>query len=171
MEDEPMTVDVRRMSAVMRAFCIGGLVSGGFLCLFDWITSIDGVTSILGKGDGGIVATFLPFIFATLALAFNATSAYFFAMFVRQRSQFTEFSSAVTTIVWFFFVTYDGVSSLLGIFNIFSGVHVESWTTAKEAVTALGGLGTFFAFIVSILLALAPFITAMFGELIKEHSQ
>jgi len=166
-----MSNGTRGMSVVMRAFCIAGLIAAGFLCLFDWLTSIDGVTSILGEGDKGIIATFLPLVFATLALAFNATSAYFFAMFVRQDGQFTDFSSTVTIIVWVFFVTYDGVSSLLGIFNIFSGVHVESWATVQEAVTALGGLGTFFAMIVSTLLALSPFITAMFGELIKEHSQ
>lgn len=173
-----MSVDVnseerrRKMSTIMKAFCVLGLIAGGLLCLFDWLTSIDGVTTLLGEGKRpGIVASLLPLTFATLAIAFNASSSYWFALFVKQGCQFSEFSSGVTTVVWVFSVVYDCTSSLLGLTAIYTDVTVKSWAAVNEAIGILGGFGAFFILMIAGLLSLSPFICAMFGEVLKENSE
>src|SRR3989344_2563310 len=156
------------MSNVMRAFCVAGLGSGIALCIFDWLTSVDGVRELLGDGDRGIVATFLPFTIATLALCFNGTSSYFFAMFVRNGADFRDFSASVTTVLWEMFVGYDCVSSAIGLLAIYSGVRINGWDGIREAVGSLGAFGSLFLLVVAALLSLSPFIVSLFGQVLAD---
>ena len=163
------------MSLVMKGFCISGLGAGIVLCCSDWLTSISGFQMILGEGNGGMVAAFLPLAFATLALSFNAMSSFFFAMFVQTRRELAQptgerpdFTTVVTTILWFAFVFFDCISSLGGILSIYTGVMVTSWAGFQEATRTLGGFGALFALLVAALLSLSPFIVALFGEALKK---
>jgi len=161
------------MGGMMKAFCTAGLIAGIGLCIFDWATSIDGFNQLMSGGNAreGMITTFLPMVFGTLALAFNATSSHFFAMFLRNRDTIaTDFAAGVTTALWFGFLFYDGLSSVIGILSTFSGVSINGFASFNEASKALGPMGTIFGLLVSALLALSPFITAMFGELIRDQA-
>src|SRR5438093_1558605 len=110
------TVPAERESGQMGQFtkfvAWGGFTAAVGLCIFDFITSVQGLRLILGTKDDNPIAIFMPIIFALLAICFNGLSPFMFRYYMRHG--FSGFAPTVTSIMWMFFVGYDFVSSFVG---------------------------------------------------------
>lgn len=150
-------------SFITRIIAWIGIVVAATLCVFDFVTSVMGIQSVMGPGDGGIIAFSMPYCFGALAFVFNALSSFIFRMYMRRG--FTKISFVMVFVMWIFFLGYDGLSSFIGILGIYTNTEVNSWASMKQAMDQMGGLSAFLVFVMSALLAFGPFLLTPFGEL------
>lgn len=151
------------MSQGLKFICWAGVIAALGFCVVDVITSVKGIRDVVGVKDDDFIAVCIPIFFAVLALCFNGLSSHFFRLFARE--SFSSFSTAVTLILWIFFLAYDWLSSLIGLLNTFSRVHVTDWATMMQAVNQLGALASFFVIVMAFLASLGPFLLTLFYEL------
>lgn len=151
------------MGNITKLFAYVGLVGAIGLTIFDFKTSIDGIRQIMPQANDDVLVIGMPLLFAMLALCFNATSAYMFRMHVERG--FSSFPSTVTFSAWVFFLSYDAISSLIGILSTYTTQRIYSLSSAVHAFQSLDTLAAFFVLIMAALLALGPFLCTLFSDL------
>jgi len=153
------------MGNITVLFARAGLAAALGLSVFDFITSMMGIRQIMGPGDRGLIVTFMPMLFAMLALCFNAVSAHIFRMYLQRG--FGSFASSVTFCMWAFFLTYDAISSLIGILSCYTSAEIGSFEAGRIAFASLRHLAAFFVVVMAALLSFGPFLCSVFSDLIK----
>lgn len=152
------------MTQGMRYLWWVGVITAGGFCALDFLTSVRGFRIIFPQtSEEDPIAVFTPVFFALFCIVFNGGSGMMFRMYVQEG--FTRFSTAVTCLLWIFFLSYDVVSSFVGLLDTFSGIRVESFGSIMRAFNQLNPLAMFVLTVLAFILSLAPFLFCMFYEL------
>lgn len=142
-------------------FGVVGLIAALILTAADFYTSYIGAGAVI-QFDGGILA-YMPFVFASLTLAFNAASAYLFIT-VRDLG-YTETSRLYVLGLWVFFLLFDAISSWVGfMLPMAGGSSAGVW----DAFVNLSILQKLFAILIPTLMVTGPFLATLFWEMCTE---
>ena len=158
------------MSLPKKAACTAGFIACGFLVFFNWLTSVDGATQVLGQGHG-IISDLFPVVFATMTTCVNTLAGYFFAMFKRNNFQFSDWSSGSLMVMVICCLVYEITSSVIGCFSIYSGIMIETMLALQEATEIMGGMRTCACLLIAGLFSMSPFLLGVFGDALKSASE
>lgn len=152
--------------SIKKMFCGAAIGAALLLCIVDFITSYKGISTFIPQDNRSIVLKMVPLIFAILAISINSISAWLFRMLDHQ--QHTEFTKSFLAMVFLGFLTYDGVSSFLGMLAEFYGQKLSTVQGIFEAYHSIGVACGILSAIVAILASFSPLLTSMFWDLYQD---
>lgn len=158
-----------KMGFVSRVIMRGGLAGAILLCIFDFLSSMDGIRMVLPEQNANFLTTFMPIAMALLALACNAGAVYFFKMY--EEEGFSSFASTWTFALFAGFFLYDCMSSFVGLVSNYGDLESPTFSGIVVALRKMGDVAIIAIFLLSCLLASGPFLTARLSDvLMKKES-
>jgi hypothetical protein len=122
-----------------------------------------GIDAFIPPGNESFILAITPFIFAVLAISINATSAWLLRML--EDDHHTDFAKSYLAITFIAFLTYDGLSSFVGLLGEFHGEPITSLAGIVTAYKEIGPARGMLSAAIALLASFSPLLVSVFWDL------